>query len=101
MTLGRQHILLGIDLFGVGDHPVHFQREPLLAAVGVDRGVRRDLGAIDRYGPEPAKPARPAIMSTCVNSEMNPSAVRAEPGQGAVVRDVLGTQHPERDVGAA
>jgi hypothetical protein len=63
---------------------VHFHREPLLAPVGVDRGVRRDLGAIDRYGAEPGQAGTPGDHQHLREQRGEPVlAVRAEPGQGA------------------
>jgi len=54
----------GIDLLCLDDDPMHFLRQPLSAPVGVDRGVRRNLGAIDRDSAEPGQTKWPAIIRT-------------------------------------
>jgi len=48
-------VLAGVGLLGVLDHLGHLALEPLLAPVGVQRGVGGDLGAVDGDRPEPGQ----------------------------------------------
>jgi hypothetical protein len=58
----------GIDPCRRGQHRVHFPGQPLVGAVGIQRGVRGDLRTVDRDVPNRASPAAAATCRTCVNS---------------------------------
>ena len=57
-------VLVAIGGFGLGDQFGGALIKPLLAVVGVDRGVRGDLGPVDRDRAEAAQPAPAAIINT-------------------------------------
>ena len=59
----RGHVFCLISVLGLGDDAGHAPVEPVLATVGVNRGVRGDLGPIDRYRADLPKPASAATIN--------------------------------------
>jgi hypothetical protein len=49
-------VLRGVGAIGIAEHAVDLLARPLTASVGVDRGVRGDLRAIDGDGAELPEP---------------------------------------------
>lgn len=100
--LRRCGVLGVICPIGVSDDASDMLVEPCPATVRVDRGVGRDLGAIDRDGAKPAQP-RPGSDHQHLGEQVGERRLRlsAESGHGGVVGTVLGTQHPERHIGDA
>jgi hypothetical protein len=87
---------LGHDL--VGD-PLCLVPHRRTGAVRAPRGVRGDLGAIDRHDPDldhPGGGAQPQHLGEHVRERV--LVTGAEPGDRGVVRGVLATHHPERDM---
>jgi len=98
----RGGVLGSVSALGVGDHAGHAPVEPLLAAVGVDRGVRRDLGPVDRDRAEPTQ-ARLGSDHQHLREQVGEriSCLSPESGDRCVVGSVLSTQHPKRHVSDA
>jgi hypothetical protein len=91
-----------VHTISLGDHVRDVSVEPALATVGVDGGVRRDLGPIDRDRAEPAQP-RLGSDHQHLREQVLEHFLRVcpEPGDRRVVRAILGTQDPKRHVGEA
>jgi len=95
-------VLPGVSLLRFADHRRDLVGEPHPASVGVDRGVRGDLGPVDRDCRE--------VAQTCLGRDHQNllkqagervAALGPEPGDRAMVGHVLGAQHPVGDIGDA
>ena len=99
VPITRCGVLGPICLLGLGHHAGDVPVEPLLAPVGVDRGVGCDLGAVDGDRAEPSQPGSGGDHQDLREQvRERVLGIGAEPGDRGVVRAVLGAQHPERHV---
>ena len=119
---GPEHSVLGrVDTLGVGQDRLHLLPvtrigparigparigrlvepgdlggQPLVAAVGQPRGVRRDLRPVDGDGAQPGQPRRPAQPQHLSEQlDEHRRVGLAEPGDHRVIRGVPGADHPE------
>jgi hypothetical protein len=73
----------------------HLARDLLIAAIGIARRARRDLGAVDRDHPNPNQPGRPAEPQHLAEEiGQGPLVAHPELGDGGVIGHQVGTDHP-------
>jgi hypothetical protein len=89
-----------VGVFGFSNHRRCLFVEPCLATVGVDRGIRSDLRAVDRDRAEPGQPG-PAGHHQHLAEQIGERVLvlPSEPRDRGVIRNVLRAQNTKRDVG--
>ena len=101
LALIRSGILERIDLLGFGDHRRSLLGEPCPAPVGVDGCVRGNPSAVDRDRAEVRQPGATGDHQNLGEQAGEPVlALRAEPRDRRMVRNVLRAQDTKRDVRA-
>ncbi|MDV6278343.1 hypothetical protein R3Q06_33435 [Rhodococcus erythropolis] len=101
-TLCSADVPGGVGLLGFGNDASDLLARLLMPAVGVDRCVRGDLGAIncDRFEvPQTGLAGDHQYLSEQPSERV--LALGTEPRDRAMVGDVLRAQHPEREIGRA
>ena len=99
LTLVCAGVLDRVGLLGFGDHRHRLLSEPRPAAVGVDRGVRGDLRAVDRNRAEPCQPSLTSDHQDLAEQIGEHVLVLCpEPRDRRVIRNVLRAQNTKRDI---
>jgi hypothetical protein len=72
----------------------HVARDLPVSAIGIERGVRRQLGAVDRNQPDPDQAGRPAEPQHLAKQiGQGPLVAHPKLGDGGVIGHVVGADH--------